>query len=349
MNEKPGVIEILRSPEGSGGGDGGSPAGGGAPASTPSSAPAPSASPTPEPSSPSGAPSATPETPALETPTPLPEDAFAGFSMDESDEAPSEPPAVPTPKPAAEATPQATPPQQTPAPQTPQPQPAQGQPAATPPQPGQPGQPEATAPRLPTPAEPERIAQALLSDIEALSQHLAGTDEFKLSEKDIEAINEDVTAAIPQLMARTYIRAHASSMAQMAKVVPAMIARYMKVTEARDKSAAKFYARWPDIQKDQHSEVVDRLAATYRRENPSATLEQMVEELGPLVMMVAKIAPKVGAAAQQNGSGGQPQRPGGRMPPPQPFQPAVGGPASPPAATPGEDPWSGYGAQEDES
>lgn len=340
MKRIPGFIEILRSPEDAGGGAGGS-TGGGAPSTSPTpAAPAPSAPAASESSSPSGAPSPSPEE---TSPQPLAEDAFAGFGAIDDEE--GEIVATPTEKPAAPAAP-ATPTEKPAPAEAAKPAAQEEKPAPTE-QPVQPGQPEAQVPQLPTPAEPAKIAQALLGDIDALSEHLAGTD-FKLSEGDIEAINADFVSAVPKLMARTFVRAQASAMAQMERVIPAMVDRYMKVSKARDASEGKFYGRWPDIKKDQHGQIVDRLAATYRRENPQAPLEQMVEELGPLVMMVAKITPKVGAAPQQNGSGGRPLVAAGRQPPPPPFQPAVGGPASPPQA-PEASPWDGYGAEVEES
>lgn len=340
----PGYIQIAYSPEGSSGGGGTEPAGGG---SAPSGGAAPSApaaggSPAPaQPSSPSGEAAATPATPAQSAPQPLPEDPFSGFGAEEGDDDET-PAAVAAPEePAAEATP--------PQPQPAAPTPAQPQ-APQAPQQAQPGPQEAGAqpptPQLPTPAEPARMADSIQENLEAMAEHLAGTPEFKLSEADIEAINNDVVAAIPKITARTFLRAQAGALRQMERVVPALVERYMKVSKARDASQAKFYARWPQVKADEHGAVVDRLAQTYRRENPSATLEQMVEDLGPLVMMVAKI-PLQPTAPQQNGQAGTPMVGQPRRPPPTPFQPAVGGPASPPAAQ-AHDPWSGYGAETDE-
>ncbi len=124
----------------------------------------------------------------------------------------------------------------------------------------------------------------------------------------------------------------------------------MKVSQARESSQGKFYERWPQIDKSKHGSVVDRMAQTYRRENPQATLEQMVEELGPYIMMAAKIPNQPGAAPNGNPQAhpaSSPMRPTGNRPPASPFVPAVGGAASPPQATE-ENPWMGFGAEHDE-
>ena len=85
----------------------------------------------------------------------------------------------------------------------------------------------------------------------------------------------------------------------------------------------------------------------YRQANPQATREQMIEELGPMVMIAAKVQPRP-PGQQPNGGAGAPmtrQATGGR--PPSPFKPAMGGPAAPP--TPADDnPWQGL-APSDES
>lgn len=337
----PGFIQIVYSPEGAAGGGtepagGGSASGSGATPTTPASAPS---TPSPAaPSSPSGDASATPATPA--SPQPLPEDPFSGFGAEESDDDESPTAAAAPEEPAAEA----TPPQPSAAPAPAQPQAPQA------PQQAQPGPQEAGAtppqPQLPTPAEPARMATSILENLDAMAEHLAQTPEFKLSEADIEAINNDVTVAIPKLMARTFLRAQAGALSQMERVVPALVERFMTVSKARDAAKSKFYDRWKDtgIDRTKHDEIVDRLAKTYRKENPQATLEQVVEDLGPLVMMVAKIVPPApGAAPRQNGQAGTPMV-AGRRPPSPPFQPAVGGPASPPSAQ-APDPWSGYGAE----
>jgi len=325
----PGFIEILRSPEGEGSGGAAVTPGGGAAGQSAPSAPDSSAA-APSPSSPSGA-SPAPATPASEaaSPTPLPDDPFAGFGAPDLED--DEQPIAKPPVKAQEVQP---PPAQPEAPVVPPPAPDAQQ-----------ASPQGSVPQLPTPAEPQKMSQQLLSNIEELASHISATPEFQLSEADIEAINTDVVTAVPKLLARQYVRSQAAALAQMEKVVPAIIERYMRVSKAREASEGKFYQRWGNLNKAAHGAVVDRLAQTYRRENPSATLEQMVEDLGPIVMMVAKVSPSA-AAPVQNGrapAGGPMASAGGRSPPPSPFQPAVGGPAAPPTQ-PTDDPWAGYGA-----
>jgi hypothetical protein len=113
--------------------------------------------------------------------------------------------------------------------------------------------------------------------------------------------------------------------------------------ESTQKRQAAFYSKWPDLNPDKHGEIVNRYARIYRDANPSATFDQMVEDLGPMVMVAAKVVPGASQAAAPNGAGSN-----GKGRPPSPFKPAVGGPASPPKP-PEVNEWAGLaGASEDD-
>lgn len=347
--------QVLFAPDGVGGG-GGTPApstgGGGtpAPSSTPSSSPSggsagsasssspsgasPSPAPTPS-STPSAAPATAPGTstpPAAPSPGP-PEGVFdfdSAFSDDGADDDTLTPPQPPQ-------EPQATPPQ---SPQEPQPPaPAAGTPQAEPPAQTAPGQQEPTP--LPTPAEPQAIAEAMMQNRDAVLEHLA-QNEFKLTPEDIEALETDAPAHIPKLLANLYLKSQVNMLQQVSKIIPAMMQKMQRVSEANTKNEGKFYSRWPDLKPDLHGAIVRRNAALYRQINPQASLDQMIEDLGPIVMVAAKVQP--GASAAPNGNGGViPPAPGARMvAPPSPFRPAGSGPSSAPPQPGGDNnPWSG--------
>jgi len=66
-----------------------------------------------------------------------------------------------------------------------------------------------------------------------------------------------------------------------------------------------------------------KYAAVYRQMHPNASLEQMVEDLGPMIMMAQKIVPNStakGQPARQAPAGAN-----GRSPQPSPFVPAGAG------------------------
>lgn len=304
------------------------------------SSPSSSAGASPSPASPAGTPSSQPVAPTPPGAAPIDEgDFFSGLGGDdlEVDDFSPTPAAVVPPTPAAQPvppTPPASPAQVAPpTPGTPTAAPAAG--------PQEAGATPAPTPQIPTPAEPDKIASLMQNDSVALIDHLAATT-FKLSPEDIEALETDAPAFIPKLLARVFFQSQVNMMQQMSKVIPAMVQRIGKVTESNSKNEGKFYARWPDLKADVHGEIVRRLATTYRQMNPSVSLDQMVEDLGPIVMMAAKVVPGMHAAST-NGAAGAPAsaRPN---PPPSPFKPAVGGAAIPPQPGAEENPWMGLAA-----
>jgi len=170
----------------------------------------------------------------------------------------------------------------------------------------------------------------------AMITQLANTV-FALSPEETEELGTDAIAAIPKLQAKAYVLAMQNVMALLSKSVPAMIDRHATVTQRHTESEDKFYARWPDLNKATHRQMVREMAATYRKLNPGATLDSMIEELGPFAMMKAKAMP---GAPRPSAVAAAAPAVNGRAPQPSPFQPAVGGASAPiPTAGVEEDPW----------
>lgn len=247
--------------------------------------------------------------------------------------APSPPQQVQPPPPASAQAPAVTPP--VPA----EPQAALAQAAQTPPaapgepaaaQPQQPQTPDASAPPALDRYDPGQLARHLQAN-QAQAIDYVAENVFKLSPQEVEALETDVVGTVPKLLAKAYVMAQQNVLTQLASMVPTMIQRQTEVMKRHAQNEDKFYSRWPDIKKDQHGDLVMKYGAVYRQMHPTASLEQMVEDLGPMIMMAAKIVPQspqaagVGRtpapAAPTNGSAG-------RTPPPSPFVPAGAGPVS---------------------
>lgn len=197
-------------------------------------------------------------------------------------------------------------------------------PAATAPGP-QEARPQEAAQQPPlSPGEPGRLAEALQANEAALIESVA--QRYALSNEEREALETDVVGTVPRLLAKLHVRVMTNVLNQMAQNIPHMIERQMRVSKANAENADKFYSRWTDIKKDVHGETVMRLGALYRQMNPNASMEQMIEELGPLVMLQAKITPSQKPIVTTNGSVAVAGAP--RAPQPSPFVPAGGGVAS---------------------
>lgn len=348
--------QIMRAADGAGGGGSATPSAPPEPAGTPSSPASPAATPS-APATPAQSPSGLtqPSTPgpsgapAVATPGEVSGDDDRGsthgtdglfeFPDDftgRSDETPETPaaatPAAPTPPAPAQPTP--------PAPAQPG---AEAQPPAQPEPPAQPQPAEATPPPgpqepspPPSPAEPGRLAQSMVENEEFLIDQLA-TREFNLKPEEIEALNEDATAYVPKLLAKVHLKGQINMMRQLQQVVPAMVQAQMQVLRRNTQNEDQFFSRWPELDRVKHGDTVRNYARIWRQANPNASLNDMIEDLGPMVMMKAKVAP----GSRPSQAGPQPAA-NGRQPPPPPFKPALGGPATPPAPAE-DDPWAGLG------
>lgn len=181
-------------------------------------------------------------------------------------------------------------------------------------------------------AEPGRLAEAMASQEAAIVEEAARTM-FALSPEEITGLEENAVAVIPKLLARTYFQAQRSMLTTLQRALPAMLGNHLTQKQKHDTNENTFYDKWKDsgIDRAQHGALVTRLAAMYRQMNPKATFDQMVSDLGPMVVMAAKIQPPAPAPQPRGGNGfARPQV--------QPFVPAGGGPGAMSSQSQG-DPW----------
>lgn len=286
------------------------------------STPSAPASPPVEPSSPSGVPNSgssasepVPPAPSPESGTGSPpatdvDDPFGFIAALGDDElpgsAPEAPSASPTPAPEPEVpapVPAAAKPPTPTAPEPKTPEPAKVEPPATP----------GTSPPLDL-SEPAALALAMQENSDAVLQEFA-EKYFKLSPEDVEAMESDLVAATPRLAAKIMFQSQQATLNMLARILPAMLTKHQSATKQNEANANRFYDRWKDvgITREKHGAMVTRTAQLYRELNPQATLEQMIEDLGPIVVQQAKLAPPAPTSTTP-------------MVKPAPFVPAVGSP-----------------------
>lgn len=223
--------------------------------------------------------------------------------------------------------PQAAQPQQPPA-QTPQapaaPQQEQAPQAAAQQPPAQQVQPQAPAQSglVLDPADPMTLARALHASEAQAVEHVS-REMFALSREDAEALEADVIGTLPKLFAKAFVKTQVNLLSQLGEIVPRMLQKAEGSRKRSSQNEAKFYARWPHLEAEKHGDLVARYGAVYRQMHPQATVEQMIEHLGPMVMMAAGVNPT--APQPQKAQQASPAQPNGRAPQPTPFVPAMGG------------------------
>jgi hypothetical protein len=175
-----------------------------------------------------------------------------------------------------------------------------------------------------------------LGKFESQATQMAADQLFKLTPQETEALEQDVIGTIPKLLAKAFVKSQRNSLDQLGRLVPTMIQRHLQAMMRNTSNEGKFYQRWPDIKQDQHGESVRKYAVVYRQMHPTASLEQMIEDLGPMVMMANRIAPSPPAP---RASPTKPAAANGRAPQPSPFVPAGAGPTAVAPTTPELEAW----------
>jgi hypothetical protein len=164
-----------------------------------------------------------------------------------------------------------------------------------------------------------------------------------LEPKELEELEVDVAGTVPKLLAKAVVFAQTQFLTQLSRVVPLMIQRQAKVTETHQKNLSEFYSAWPTLDAARHGPVVQELAVRFRQLFPGVSKEQMIEQLGPMVLANAGLP----IVAMHKGAA-QPRQNGGQQRPAQAksvgFVPAAPGTVAQSTTVP-EDPWSFMGPE----
>jgi len=166
---------------------------------------------------------------------------------------------------------------------------------------------------------------------------------FKLEQKDLEGLETDIAATIPLLLSRVAVFAQQQALTQMGRLMPSMMMRFGEMVQKHSANERLFYEAWPSLSRAQHGQQITELGIRYRQMFPNATLDQMIDHLGPLALsqlgmpLVARTRTGQHAPAVAVGNG--------RAAPPRGFVPAApGGTAR--TVQPADDPWSWMGQTE---
>jgi hypothetical protein len=187
------------------------------------------------------------------------------------------------------------------------------------------------------------MASAMEQNAPALIEHLAQT-RFALTPEEVQGLESDVITAVPKLLARVHLESHIAMQKFLAQAVPGMIQKHTQVSSANNEAENKFFETHKatlglDKNNVQHRQAAVRLAKMYRGMYPQAPLDQLIQDIGP---MVAKAVGAVPGAPQPQASN---VPPGTVMVGGTPFRPAVNGGGGPvPQSAPATDnQWGGLG------
>lgn len=175
-------------------------------------------------------------------------------------------------------------------------------------------------------------AASLFTEWRGETEKLLAEHHYKLTEKDVEELNENPAAYIPKAMSRVYLDCISASFQQFVNYLPRMVHQVLEVREATSKQENEFFTAWPDLK--EHKETVLRLGAAYRQSNPAASMQDFINEVGAQSMVALRLVPQGqanGATAAAAAAEAASKAKG--------FKPATGTPAGAPAKQPPANPF----------
>jgi hypothetical protein len=180
--------------------------------------------------------------------------------------------------------------------------------------------PTPTAPEPPPVAQPTDAEwQKMRADYEAQLEPM-----YKLSDEDSGKMVLNPNEVLPKLAARLHANISQQVIQQVTQALMAQLPPVIEQTISRkntsEKAETDFFTRWPELKA--HKQTVMQIGRLYRAQNPAATMEDFIQNVGVSSWMTAKLP--VGTLAQRmQGTAVQPT-------PPAPPQPAPGyNPATP--------------------
>lgn len=142
----------------------------------------------------------------------------------------------------------------------------------------------------------------------------------QLSAEDVEALRLEPEKVLPKLLANTYLDVYDALVENMTVRMPNVITGMQEQQRRAQAAEQAFYSQWPQLQKPEYREVVERTVKAYHQANPGVPLERIIKEAGAMAVVTLQLP--------------LPGMPNGAVPPTAPAAPSAGyTPAAPGAGS----------------
>ncbi len=144
------------------------------------------------------------------------------------------------------------------------------------------------APAVAPVASMEEIREQYRKNRSEMEANIAATV-YNLSDEQVQKLDDGDATIIPEIAARVYMDAVTGAVAHMITHLPSMMESVLAGRDAHEVYEDQFYSAWPNLDRVQHGEVVDRFAAAYRQVNPNVSAEEVIRDVGAQVMVALKV------------------------------------------------------------
>jgi hypothetical protein len=170
--------------------------------------------------------------------------------------------------------------------------------------------PPAEASATPTnvpPADVDSLLTAFDTQAAEIFQQVA--PQFQLTQEQITELETDAAAAVPKLLANTYLKSIKAAVSVMKELVPSMIQQTVVRQEAAREMETSFFKQWNLLDRTKHGNDIRMFAQTFANAKPGISQSELFSLVGAAVMAKNGLAASAAPAAAS--------------PTPSPFTPAV--------------------------
>ncbi len=159
--------------------------------------------------------------------------------------------------------------------------------------------PAATTPQTPVeePAPEEPAAPALTPEQQQEARDKWRSDtvgalavgQYALTEEQADEFETSPATLIPKLMSQVYLDAVENAAAAVMQLLPQAIQQVSQQTSQSSGLQTKFFDQWKQLNLEEHGNALGRIGLAYRRDNPQATPDEFIRDVGAMTMVAMKI------------------------------------------------------------
>ena len=162
------------------------------------------------------------------------------------------------------------------------------------------------------PKEPEPEEKPGKTPAEQRERWIADLEShFSLTEDEATEIAITPEKAVPRLMAKMAVKISEMMVPALATTMPQIVEAQSSIRAQQQKAEEQFFTRWPQLR--EHRERVTRIAEVHRRLNPTAKMDEFIDEVGAQAIVALKLSPQV-AETKPNGRPGLKPKARGTVP-----------------------------------
>lgn len=126
-------------------------------------------------------------------------------------------------------------------------------------------------------------------------------EKFALTEEQEDLLIQSPNKVLPELAANLYLDLFDSIMGGFQQQLPGLIRQVIQTDQVQQKQENAFFEAWPQLNKPDYQETVQRIAQSYRALNPQTSEEEAIKEIGAQAWVALRLPLEELAQVAQGG------------------------------------------------